>query len=84
MANTSSTDAQPIARDEQATNAPSALNPLETFHSSNQLFSAPSAAAFDGVFDSRPINRRVHMHASPISLDDIVLEPEEVTKLFYM
>lgn len=84
MANTASTDTQPIARDEQATNAPSALKPPETFHSGNQLFSGPSTASFDDVLDSMPINRRVQMPASPISLDDIVLEPDEVTKLFYM
>ncbi|PCG89472.1 Aconitase/3-isopropylmalate dehydratase large subunit, alpha/beta/alpha, subdomain 1/3 [Penicillium occitanis (nom. inval.)] len=84
VANTASTGALPIAREQQATNASSALNPPETFQPGHQLFSAPSTASFGEVLDSRPINRRVQMHASPISLDDIVLEPEEVTKLFYI
>lgn len=84
MANTASTGAQPIARDEQATNAPSALKPPETFHSGKQLFPAPSTASFDEVLDPRPINGRVQIPASPISLDDIVLQSDEVTKLFYM
>lgn len=84
MANTASTGAEPIARDEQAKNAPKAPNPPETFHSGNTLFAAPSTASFDEALDSRPSNRGVRMHASPISLDDIVLEPDEVTKLFYM
>lgn len=85
MANTSSGGDQGMPRFEQATNALSALNPgAETFQSENQLLSAASIALSDQTSDTRPMNRGVQMYASAISLDDILLEPDQISKLFYM
>lgn len=81
MVNNSSTSDQGMPRVEQAKNAPGPLNPgIET----SRLFSAPSIALSDQASDTRPINRGVKINASAISLDDILLEPDQVTKLFYM
>lgn len=74
-----------MPRIEQATNAPSALNPgAETFQSENQLLFTPTTALSDQLSATRPMSRGVQMHASARSLDDILLEPDQVAKLFYM
>ena len=84
IVNTPSTGAQ-TARDEQATNAPKAHNSgAETFQSGNHLFFGPSVAPFDEILDSRHMDTGAQKHESAISLNDIILEPDKVTKLFHM
>jgi hypothetical protein len=85
IANTSSTGSQGIARDEQATNAQRAPDiGAQNSPSDIRLLPALQMVPFDERSNATQIDPGIRNHGSAMSLDDIILESDKVTRLFYM